>query len=202
LLSLGSKWPCFFINYGQTIPLSVGQYTNTFNYQKIDIKIDHRIYMKVRGYINYQILAGKVFGNVPYSFQSNNNSSRLNKYYISAENSFESMYINEFISTQYASLFTIYNTGKFIKPNKYINPEIEIINNIGIGQLLNREKLTYIELSDISRSYTETGLRLKNLYQSGMSSFGVGVFYRYGYYALPEMKQNIVYKFVLGINLN
>jgi hypothetical protein len=200
LMSLGSKWPSFYINYSQTIPTSVMGYSNTFQFQKFDLRMAQRIFFKIRGYFNYQIEAGKVFGNVPYSFQYNNNGSRINKYYISADNSFETMYFNEFASTEYAALYTSYNTGKIFKPNKYINPEFEIVNNIGIGNLLNREKLTNIELSDISKMYTETGIRFKNILQSGFSSYGFGVFYRYGNYALDNFKNNIVFKFVLGFN--
>jgi hypothetical protein len=65
---------------------------------------------------------------------------------------------------------------------------------------LNPERLTNIGLGDISKVYTETGIRIKNLVQSGFSSYGVGIFYRYGNYALPDPKNNIVFKFVLGFN--
>jgi hypothetical protein len=158
--------------------------------------------MKIRGYISYEIQAGKVFGDVPYSFQFNNNGSRINKYYISAENSFETMYFNEFISTRYVTFFATYNTGKLFKPNKYSNPEFEFVHNAGYGQLLNGEHLTNITLSDINKVYTEAGLRIKNLYKNGTSTFGIGTFYRYGNYALGTLKQNVVFKFVLGIDIN
>ncbi len=200
LVSLGSKWPCFYVNYSQTVPASVMGYANSVEFSKLDLRMDHRIFFKIRGYFNYQIQAGKVFGDVPYSYQYNNTGSRINKYYISADNSFETMYFNEFVSTEYAAIYTTFNTGKLFKPNKFLNPEFELVNNIGIGNALNRERLTNIELSDISKSYTETGIRVKNLLQSGFSSYGVGVFYRYGNYALDDPKKNIVLKFVLGFN--
>lgn len=202
LMSLGSKWPCFYLNYSRSIPVTIQDYTNTFNFEKIDIRINHRIPFKVRGYINYQIQAGKVFGDVPYSFQFNNNGSRINKYYISAENSFETMYFNEFISTEYAALFTTFNTGKFFKYNKYSNPEFEFVHNVGYGRLQNAEKLTFIKLDEINKLYTEAGLRIKNLYKNGISTFGVGAFYRYGNYSLTEFKYNFAFKFVLGFDVN
>ncbi len=201
LVSLGSKWPCLYVNYSQTVPVSVMGYSTNVNFNKLDIRIDHRINFKIRGYINYQIQAGKVFGDVPYSFQYNNSGSRINKYYISADNSFETMFFNEFASTEFAALYLSYNTGKIFKPNQYLNPEFEFVHNAGIGNLLNREKLTYIALYDISKTYTETGVRFKNLLQSGFSSFGAGLFYRYGNYALPDFKNNLVFKFVLGFTI-
>jgi hypothetical protein len=200
LVSLGSKWPCFYMNYSQTVPTSVLGYANTVEFSKLDLRMDHRIFFRIRGYFNYQLQAGKVFGNVPYSYQYNNTGSRINKYYISADNSFETMYFNEFVSTEYGAIYTTYNTGKIFKANKYVNPEFELVNNIGIGRALNPERLTNIELTDISKVYTETGIRVKNLLQSGFSSYGVGVFYRYGNYALEDPKKNLVLKFVLGFN--
>jgi hypothetical protein len=200
LVSLGSKWPCFYMNFSQTVPTSVMGYANTVNFSKLDLRMDHRIFFKIRGYFNYQLQAGKVFGNVPYSYQYNNTGSRINKYYISADNSFETMYFNEFVSTEYGAIYTTYNTGKIFKANKYCNPEFEFVNNAGVGRALNPERLTNIELSDISKIYTETGVRFKNLLQSGFSSYGVGVFYRYGNYAFEDPKKNLVLKFVLGFN--
>jgi len=202
ILSLGSKWPSLCVNYSQTIPVTVDDYSNTFTYQKLSFKLNHRIPFKIRGYLNYQIRVGKVFGDVPYSFQSNNNGSRINKYYISADNSFETMYFNEFISTEYAWLFTTYNTGKVFKKNKYCNPEFEFVHNAGYGQLQNPERLTNIELNDISKIYTEAGLRIKNIIQSSTSSIGLGIFYRYGNYAFSEPKSNVALKLVLGYNFN
>ncbi len=201
LISLGSNWPCFYVNYSQTIPTSVMGYSNTVSFNKLDMRLDHHIPFKIRGYVNYQLQVGKVFGDVPYSFQYNNNGSRIKKYYISADNSFETMYFNEFASTEYAALYTTYNTGKVFKPNKYVNPEFELVNNVGVGHLLNRENLTNISLSDISKIYTETGIRFKNILHSGFSSYGVGVFYRYGNYALGDFKSNLVLKMVLGFNI-
>lgn len=202
LISLGSKAPCFYINYSQTIPALRSDYQNSFTFQKIDIKLDHKINFKVKGYFAYQIQAGKVFGDVPYTFQFNNNGSRTEKYRISAENTFETMYLNEFISTEYVTLFTSLNSGKILRKNKFCNPEFELVHAVGYGKLLNKEKLTYIPLNDMQNIYTEAGLRIKNLYTSGMSSFGAGAFYRYGSYTNTEIMQNLVFKFVLGITLN
>ncbi len=202
LISLGSKAPCVYINFSQTIPAFRTDYQNSFTFQKLDVKIDHKINFKVKGFFAYQIQAGKVFGDVPYTFQFNNNGSRADKYRISAENTFETMYLNEFISTEYATVFTAINSGKVFRQNKYSNPEFELVHAAGYGKLLNKEKLTYVALNDMQKIYTEAGLRIKNLYTSGMSSIGVGAFYRYGAYANPEFMQNLVVKFVVGLTLN
>jgi hypothetical protein len=166
----------------------------------LDLKIDHQFNFKIKGFISYQLQAGKVFGNVPYSIQYNNKGSRSDNYWVSAEKTFETMYLNEFISTQYAAFFFAINSGKIIRPNKYCNPEFELIHNYGIGTLDNRQNLTNIELNDISKGFTETGVRIKNIYKSNLSSFGGGVYYRYGNYAFEDMNKNLAYKLVLSIS--
>ncbi|MGE0569163.1 MAG: DUF5686 family protein, partial [Bacteroidia bacterium] len=95
LVSLGSKWPCFYLNVSQSMLDKVQDYQSKFYYSKIDFKIVQNIPFKIKGYFKYALQAGKVFGNVPYSLQFNNNPSRANNYPVSADNSFETMYYNE-----------------------------------------------------------------------------------------------------------
>ncbi len=196
LISTGSKWPSFYVNLAKGLTDDVLGYKGTFEYTKLDFRMDHQINLKVKGFIAYQLQAGKVFGNVPYSVQYNNKGARNNRYLISVEKTFETMYLNEFISTEYVAFFFAINSGKIIKKNKYSNPEIELVHNYGIGSLGNRNNLSNIELNDIGKGFTEMGLRLKNIYSANFSALGIGVFYRYGNYAADDQSKNIVVKLV------
>lgn len=198
LLSMGSALPLFSANFAVGTTNTISGYTGSFDYTKIELRMDHKISFRFKGFLAYQLQAGKVFGNVPYSLQYNNKGSRSDNYLISAEKTFETMYLNEFISTQYAAVFVSVNSGRIFKTNKLCNPELELVHNYAIGTLDNRERLTNIELNDISRGYTEAGLRIKNLVKSGYSSFGGAVFYRYGNYAYSIAQKNLVFKLVLG----
>lgn len=202
LISEGSKAPCFYINYSQSVPGEIMGYTNAFDFKKIDIRMDHKINLKVKGYFYYQIQAGKTFGKVPFSFLYSNNGSRSERYLISAENTFETMFVNEFTSSEYLLMFKTFNTGKLIRHNKYLNPELELVHNIGYGKFDNRESVLNTELHDLSKIYTEAGIRIKNLYKSGASTFGIGAFYRYGNYETPDFNKNLVIKFVLGFSFD
>ncbi|MGE0568796.1 MAG: hypothetical protein AB7O73_12665, partial [Bacteroidia bacterium] len=165
---------------------------------KIDFKIVQNIPFKIKGYFKYALQAGKVFGNVPYSLQFNNNPSRANNYPVSADNSFETMYYNEFISTYYGQIFTYINSGRLLKSSKTFNPEIELVNNIGYDVLENKENLINIPLNDLSKIYTESGIRFRGLFQNGFSDYGLGFFYRYGAYQESEWKKNLVVKLTYG----
>lgn len=198
LISLGSKKPVFYVNVAKGLKQSIQNYTGELEYTRVDLRIDQQINFKIKGYVSYQLQAGKVFGDVPYFLQYNNKGSLTDNYYVSAEKTFETMYLNEFISTQYAAFFFAINSGKVFKTNDKCNPEFELVHNYGIGTLDNRERLTNIELNDLSKGYTEAGLRIRNLYKSGVSAFGAGIFYRYGNYAYESQIKNIAVKLVLG----
>ncbi|HRH12535.1 MAG TPA: hypothetical protein PLU73_13535, partial [Bacteroidia bacterium] len=161
----------------------------------------HQVNFKVKGFFAWQLQAGKVIGDVPYSLQYNNKGSRVRELSLSVEKTFETMFLNEFISTEYASAFVALNFGKMRALDKKFNPELELVHNYGIGNLFGREKLSNIELNDLSKGYSEAGLRIKNLYRSNFSTFGLGVFYRYGNYAFDEFKHNLVVKLALGYSL-
>jgi hypothetical protein len=200
LFSLGSRWPVFSANVARGIAATIAGNAGTFQYTKVDLRINHRVNFKVKGYIAWQLQAGQVFGRVPYSLQYNNKGSFSTRYYISAENTFETMGLNEFISTRYAAIFFSINTGKLFHPNKYVNPEFELVHNYGIGSLEQRNDLTNIPLNDISRGYTEAGLRIRNIYRLNLVALGAGIYYRYGNYAHPDPKDNFVFKLVIGFS--
>lgn len=201
LVSKGSKWPVLYVNASVGLKEQIDVQKGAFAYNKIDLRIDHQVNFKVKGFFAWQLQAGKVIGDVPYSLQYNNKGSRVRELSLSVEKTFETMFLNEFISTEYASAFVALNFGKMRALDKKFNPELELVHNYGIGNLFGREKLSNIELNDLSKGYSEAGLRIKNLYRSNFSTFGLGVFYRYGNYAFDEFKHNLVVKLALGYSL-
>ncbi|MBK9284487.1 MAG: carboxypeptidase-like regulatory domain-containing protein [Sphingobacteriaceae bacterium] len=198
LMPVQNKWPVIYLNLTKSIPEQIDVYQGEFDYSKIDLKINQVIQNKIRGYFSYEIQAGKVFGDVPYSYQYNNTGSRVKVFSLSIENTFETMFLNEFISSEYASIFLCWNSGKLFKAGSKFNPELELVHNYGIGNLNNKAQLRIVELNDMSKGYTEAGIRIKNLFKSNFSTFGVGCFYRYGNYEYEEPLQNLVVKLALG----
>lgn len=201
-ISIGSKWPTFFINVAKGLTNSYQSYTGQFDYTRMDLRIDGNWRFKVKGGIGYQLQAGKIWGDVPYTLRYNNKGSRSERNRISVERTFETMFLNEFISDEYAALFLSYNTGYILKRNPYFNPVLEICHHYGIGNFTRGNgHMTYVELNDMSKGFSEAGLRVRNIYKSGFSSFGIAAFYRYGNYAYEEAKRNLMLKLVLSIEL-
>jgi hypothetical protein len=200
LISNGSKWPAFYVNISQGLINDIAGNKGGLDFTKADLRIDHKINFRFKGFFSYELQAGKVFGNVPYSLQYNNKGSNSARYPFSVERSMETMGLNQFTSTQYAAAFLVVNFGRIIKPREFTRPEIELVQNYAIGSLDNRKQMGQnVPLADISKGYTEAGLRLNNLLASNFSGFGVGVFYRYGNYATGNPGKDVVFKVTLSL---
>lgn len=200
-ISFGSDYPVLFINISKGIKQDFGNMKGDFDYVKADLKLDAQKTFKTIGITRVQIAAGKVFGNLPYSMLYNNKGALWGKFNISAINTFETMQLNEFATSQYAALFLNHNIGRFLKPRKKFNPEFELVHNMGIGSLEHPNSIFGIPINSIEKGYFESGFRLLHLLKSGLSTFGVGAFYRYGPYQKVELKDNLAVKLVLGIKI-
>ena len=148
------------------------------------------------------IKAGDVTGDVPYPELFNGNGSYTSAFTLLAPYSFATMRMNEFTATQYASVFIRQSLGKlFMHGNTGFHPEILVVQHAGIGKLDNKYRNAYQPSpADFRKGYFESGLEIDNLLSSGLLSYGLGVYYRYGPYALPTASDNWAFK--IGMFLN
>ena len=109
--------------------------------------------------------------------------------------------MNEFLSDRYAALFFTHDFGKLLFKTKMFKPEFALVNNVGIGTLANKNNHFGIKIKTMEKGYFESGVLINNLLNSQMIGLGVGVFYRYGTYALPTNKENISLKVSFKINI-
>jgi hypothetical protein len=61
------------------------------------------------------------------------------------------------------------------------------------GDFRNKSSHTFTA-KQAEHGYFESGIQLDNLLVSGISGIGLGVYYRYGYYSLPERADNLAIK--------
>jgi hypothetical protein len=198
-ISLGSDYPMLFVNVVKGFNQTFFNQPGDFDYWKADVKLDAAKTFRTIGTTRIQVDAGKVFGNVPYTLLYNNKGSLFGKFNVSATNTFETMQLNEFVSSQYAALFINHNIGRFLKIRKKFNPELELVHSMMIGMLDHPQSLLNIPVNSLEKGYFESGFRLLHLIKSGATTLGVGAFYRYGYYQKPDAKDNLAVKLALGI---
>ncbi|MBS1646345.1 MAG: carboxypeptidase-like regulatory domain-containing protein [Bacteroidetes bacterium] len=200
-LSLGSDYPVFYVNITKGMNQPFFNQKGDFNYWKFDFKMDAQKTFLTIGTSRVQLVAGKIIGNLPYTMLYNMRGSWIKGFELSAINSFETMGVNEFTADQYAALFFNHNIGRFLKPRKKFNPEIELVHNMGWGTLSNPENIFNVSTQSPNKGYFESGFRILHIIKISATTFGVGAFYRYGAYTKPHALDDITVKMVLAIKI-
>ncbi|HXD94171.1 MAG TPA: DUF5686 family protein, partial [Bacteroidia bacterium] len=200
-LSLGSDYPVIYANITKGLNQTFFNQVGSFDYWKFDIKIDAQKTFKTIGTLRVQAVAGKIIGNLPYTMLYNMRGSNYPSFNVSAINSFETMGLNEFASDQFAALYINHNIGRFFKPRKKFNPELELVHNMGIGSLSHPENIYNVSVKSLDKGYFESGIRLLHILKVNYTTLGVGAFYRYGTYQDPKALNNLVVKLVLSIKI-
>lgn len=198
-LSLGSDYPVIYANITKGFNQTFFNQAGNFDYWKFDVKIDAQKTFKTIGTLRVQAVAGKIIGNLPYTMLYNMRGSNYPGLNLSAINSFETMGLNEFATDQFVALFLNHNMGRFLKPRKKFNPELELVHNMGIGTLSNPENIYNVSVKSLDKGYFESGIRLLHIIKINYTTLGAGAFYRYGTYQDPKAINNLVVKLVLSI---
>ena len=195
------RFPKFTLQYTQAIPKLLH---NDFVFGKIDFRT---VYEKK--YINGQksaflLEAGYAFGDIPLTHLYNTSPNSLTKDKViqritfSGRNSFETMYFNEFFSSQYV-MFQAKHGFKRIKLMKKVRPSFVMVTRAVWGDLKKPEQHVGLEYKTLEKGFYESGIELNQIY----SGFGLTFFYRYGPNQLPDFEDNLAIKlsFVLDLGL-
>ncbi len=197
-ISDGSDYPVLFANFAKgfsNIPFLSGNY----DYNKYEFKFFKRFVTAKAGKPSFEILAGYVQGNVPYTKLFAGRGSFVN-YSITVPNTFETMGTNEFLSDRYFAIFYTHDFGRLFLRKKYFQPQILFVNKMGYGSLGNAANHFDITYKTMERGYFETGILLNNILRRHYLGLGAGAFYRYGPYAYAQEGKNVAVKFSLSFN--
>jgi hypothetical protein len=169
-----------------------------YSYSKFDFRIDETFKKFKLGTTGVQLAGGITKGNAPY-FKLYNGKGSLRQPSIVIHNSFETMRYNEFLSDKYIALFFSHDFGKLhLLKTPNIAPSLMFLHNIGFGSLKNPEAHQGLAFKTMEKGYFESGLFLDNIIvipTGGLKTgIGTGFFVRYGPYALPDQKNNLVFK--------
>jgi len=190
-ISFGSKYPVVWLNYTRGVS---GILNGSYNYHRIDLKIEGNKYLKYIGDFKFSLMAGMVLGEIPVSnLYIENGTYRTFTLY--APNSFGTMRTSEFLSDRYISLYLTHNFGNLLLDFKKFHPEFMLVTNLTFGNLSNKENHHNIEYKTLNLGYYESGLVIRKLLDLRVYDFGVGVLYRYGPYSFDNVSLNFAYKF-------
>ena len=177
------------------------------DYTKLAIRFSHSFQFKKLGKTSFRLEAGQVWGDVPYSYLFNGRATKSGKVSAYVPDYFQTVGLYEFVASSTVNLFVEHNFGNLLFKPKNISfrPEIYVVQNIGYGSLKNASSHKLLAFKVPEKGLFESGLMIKNIYRRSLFSFayigiGGGVFYRYGYYALPKTADNWAFKWGFSIS--
>ncbi|MEO8239392.1 MAG: DUF5686 family protein [Flavobacterium sp.] len=193
------RFPRFTFQYTQSLPNVLG---NDFNFGKIDFKTEYE-----KKYLNGQktsllLQGGYAMGDIPITHLYNTGPNNLTKETIvqritfSGRNSFETMYFNEFFSSQYV-LFQIKHGFDRIKLMRKVRPSLVLVTRMAWGSMRNPEQHVGPIYKTLDKGFFESGIELNKIYKG----LGIGGFYRYGPNQLLKVEDNIAVKISYVIDL-
>jgi hypothetical protein len=193
------RFPKFTFQFTKSIPKMA---SNDFDFGKIDFRTEFE-----KKYLNGQktsilIQGGYAFGDLPlshlYSISPNNITKEtiLQRITFAGKNSFETMYYNEFFSSEYLQ-FQFKHGFKKITLFKKVKPSFVFVTRMAWGNLHHANRHQGLDFKTLNKGYFESGIELNQIYK------GIGLvgFYRYGPNGLLKFEDNIAVKISYIIDL-
>ncbi len=193
------SFPVFTFSVVQAIQAFDAQ---DFNYTRFDFTAKHQIKHRYGGKTNLFFTSGWLNGLAPYGKLYNGRG--INTAYMYVDGYFQTMGLYEFTTTKYASVFLNHNFGNVLLNKKLSKPELVIYQNMGIGQLENKDAHIGLSLQDFNKGFIESGLGLNNILRANYVNvaywgFGGAVFYRYGPYQFAQPSDNLFWRLTVQL---
>ncbi|MBC3846076.1 hypothetical protein H8K90_06785 [Winogradskyella echinorum] len=192
-------YPKFTLQYSQGFNSVFG---SDFKFSKLDFRTVQQFNHKNNAITNITLVAGMASGDTPithlYHAYPNNirKETILQRFSVAGLNSFETMYFNEFFSDKFSTL-QLKHAFKPFKISDWFKPQLVLISRYAIGDMENIDRHQGINFNTLDRLYSESGFEINKLF----FGFGLSFAYRYGGYHLPNLEDNIAFKFTFNISL-
>ncbi|EDP72500.1 hypothetical protein FBALC1_15402 [Flavobacteriales bacterium ALC-1] len=192
-------YPKFTLQFSQGLKSVFG---SDFKFSKIDFRTVQQFNHKNEAVTNITLVAGMASGKTPithlYHAYPNNirKETILQRFSVAGLNSFETMYFNEFFSDKFSTL-QLKHKFKPFKISEWFKPQLVLISRYAIGNMDNIDRHQGISFNTLDKLYSESGFEINKL----LFGFGLSFAYRYGGYHLPNLEDNIAFKFTFNISL-
>jgi hypothetical protein len=193
LVSMGGADPEVFVYAGHGYKGFAG---GEYEFNRILVKVRKSFSYKYFGKTSLTFFSGMTDRDLPYCYLFNT-LSNFGKFSFYAPQSFATMRMNEFAADRFAAIFLTHSFGTLLYKSEHFRPIPELVTNFGIGTVTHPENHQGLEVKGYEKGYFESGLVINNLLSMSFIRFGLGVFYRYGYYAFPGWKDNVALKLSL-----
>ncbi|OYX28595.1 MAG: hypothetical protein B7Z06_01175 [Flavobacteriales bacterium 32-35-8] len=173
-----------------------------FNFSNVEFKTIHQIEHKNNSLSEITLISGMANGNTPlthlyHAYPNNINKEKiLRRFSVAGTSSFETMFFNEFFSDKFTTIQVKHALKPFNISEKY-KPQLVLISRFAIGDMDNINRHQNITFGTLEKGFTESGFEINKL----LFGFGFSFAYRYGAYHLPNIDDNIAFKFTFNLTL-
>ncbi len=199
--SKGTIYPIVYISYTK----GFDGYKGSLEYDIINLSIDKTFNIRHLGSLSINSSSGYIWGNLPHEklFSGNGSYAKGNLYFI--QNTFNTMNLYEYVCQRYTYLFITHNFRRLLFKNKFFQPEIIFVHNLGFGTVNQSIKKANAEIKTPEKGYFESGLLINNVIKFNIFNFfylgfGGGMFLNYGHYASADIKNNLAWKFSTSLS--
>lgn len=196
-VSLGSKWPKIAVKYAQSIP---GLWNNYLEYQRLHVQIDQTVPIRGVGKLTYRAVAAQTWGEAPL-YLTHVGQGTGGNWKLTVPNTFETMLPSTFYNDGMAAIFTRFTFKAPKWKVKWTAPQVALHHALGTGYLRNASEHAG-NVRSMNKGYYEAGVILNNLLKLNTLGMGIGAFYNYGPYSLPQADKNVTLKIALNIVLD
>ncbi|MBU2927885.1 DUF5686 family protein [Winogradskyella psychrotolerans] len=192
-------FPKFTFQYTQAFKSILG---SNFSFSKLDFRTIQQFQHKNEAITKLTLVAGIAGGDIPithlYHAYPNNITKEtiLQRFSVAGLNSFETMYFNEFFSDRFSTL-QLKHTLKPFQISDRFKPQLVLISRYALGDMNHTSRHQGIQFGTLNKLYSESGFEINRL----LFGFGLSFAYRYGGYHLPQLEDNIAFKFTFNISL-
>jgi hypothetical protein len=191
-LEVEKRFPKFTFQITKSLPSVAG---NDFEFAKFDFRTEYE-----QKYLNGQrtsvlIEAGLANGDIPLTHLYNTSPNNLTKDRLlqritfSGKNSFETMYFNEFFSSEYL-MFQIKHGFRRVTLFSKMKPSLVLVSRMAWGNMRHPDRHAGIDYKTLDNGYFESGVELNKIFKG----LGISGFYRYGPNQLPRFEDNLALK--------
>ena len=195
--SLGTLYPIVWVSYQHAFPNVLG---GEYEYDRFKFEASKNFYTPYLGVAKVLLQAGYATETCPVmeTFNILGTYERVGMY---SPGSFSTMRLDEFFCDRFVALYLSHNfSGMLWKTNSPVfKPELSIVTNIGWGDMRRADAYPDKNFKTMEKGYFESGIVINGLLANPMAKLGLGVFYRYGPYSLPNVWDNFAWKYSASI---
>ncbi|WP_372753628.1 hypothetical protein [Mariniflexile sp.] len=194
-----NEFPEITLQYTKSI---TDVFQGDLSFSKLDFRTIHQIRQSDGNISEITLVAGMANGDIPlthlYHAYPNNITKEtiMQRFSVAGTNSFETMFFNEFFSDKFATVQLKHYLKPFNITQQY-KPQLVLITRYALGDVKEPERHQNTSFGSLDKGYTESGFEINKL----LFGFGLSFTYRYGAYHLPDIDDNVAFKFTFNLTL-